>query len=62
VLKTSEFRRWLARQGCQFVEGTGHTIVTLEGESTTLPRHGSKEIAPGTIKAILKKLGLKVEK
>ena len=59
---TSEFRRWLARRGCTFTEGTRHLIVTLTGKFTTLPRHGSKEIAPGTMKAILKKLGLSMEK
>jgi len=60
-MKTSEFKRWLARQGCTFVEGTRHSIVSFQGRSTTLPRHSSQEIGIGTLKSILKKLGLKME-
>jgi len=58
-ITTSELKRLLKRKGCIFTEGTRHTIVTFQGESTTLPRHPSQEVATGTIKAILKKLGLK---
>lgn len=54
-----EFRRWLARQGARFVEGTRHTKVYLNGRVSTLPRHGRKEMPAGTMNAIKRQLGLK---
>ncbi len=54
-----EFRRWLARLGARFVEGTRHTKVYLNGRASTLPRHGRKEIPVGTMNAIKRQLGLK---
>jgi mRNA interferase HicA len=61
-VKTSELKRWLSKNGCTFHEGTRHTVVFYQGRSTTLPRHASKEIAPGTVKSILVRLGLRMEK
>jgi mRNA interferase HicA len=55
----SELKRWLAKQGCTFEEGTRHTKVTLGGRFSQLPRHPAAEIRPGTLRAILKQLGLK---
>jgi mRNA interferase HicA len=54
-----EFRRWLARQGARFVEGTRHTKVYFNGRISTLPRHGRKEIPAGTMNAIKRQLRLK---
>ena len=58
-MKISEFKRWLAAQGVQFVEGGKHTKVYLNGRQTTLPRHSGQEIGEGLRKAILKQLGLR---
>lgn len=57
-MKTSEFRRYLKQQGCTFEEGTNHTRVRLGSKFSTLPRHSSKEIGTGLVKAIKKQLGL----
>lgn len=57
-MKVSEFKRYLASQGAQFVEGSKHTKVYLNGRQTTLPRHPGQEIGEGLRKAILKQLGL----
>ena len=58
-MKIAEFKRWLAGQGAQFVEGAKHTKVYLNGRQTTLPRHAGQEIGEGLRKAILKQLGLR---
>jgi mRNA interferase HicA len=55
----SELKRWLKQRGCTFEEGTRHIIVRLGSRRTTLPRHPSREVATGTVKGILRKLGLK---
>jgi mRNA interferase HicA len=60
-VKYSEFKRWLARQGATFESAKGsHLIVTINGESTQMPYHGSKEIKEPTRKGILKQLGIEV--
>lgn len=58
-MKQSEFKRWLAKQGVTFEEGSNHTKVLLNGKQTTLPRHPSHEIGEGLRQKILKQLGLK---
>ena len=58
-MKTSEFRRQLARLGARFVEGAKHTKVYLNGKQTTLPRHGNQELGEGLRRAILSQLGVK---
>jgi mRNA interferase HicA len=58
-VSTSELRRFLRAQGCKFEEGKKHTMVRLGGCSAMMPRHPSKEIATGTLNAILRQLGLK---
>jgi mRNA interferase HicA len=60
VLTFSELKRWLAKQGCTFVEGTKHTKVMLGGKATIMPRHPSQEVKTKTLKTILKELGLKM--
>jgi len=56
VLKTQQFKRFLAGLGAQFVEGTRHTKVYLYGRQTTLPRH--REISEQLVAVILKQLGI----
>lgn len=58
-MKQSEFKQWLAEQGAIFKEGKKHTKVYLSGKQSVLPRHGTKELATGTMEAIKKQLGLK---
>ncbi|MBZ5618296.1 MAG: type II toxin-antitoxin system HicA family toxin [Acidobacteriia bacterium] len=59
VVSIGELRRFLRAQGCTFEEGKKHTMVRLGACSAMMPRHPSKEIASGTLKAILRQLGLK---
>ena len=58
-MKYSEFRKQLAALGAQFVEGTKHTKVYLNGKQTTLPRHGTQDMGEGLRHAILRQLGVK---
>lgn len=57
-MKISEFKRWLAAQGAQFVEGSRHTKIYLNGRQSLLPRHPGQELGEGLRRAILKQLGL----
>jgi mRNA interferase HicA len=58
-VKSSELKRWLAKQGAVFTPAKGsHLHVTLNGKKSTLPMH-QKEIPTGTVEAIKKQLGLK---
>lgn len=58
-MKYSEFRNWLIRQGAVIKPGKGsHQKVTLDGRSSILPYHGSKEIGTGLVRRIRKDLGL----
>lgn len=59
VVSIGELRRLLRARGCTFEEGKKHTMVRLGGCSAMMPRHPSKEIANGTLNAILRQLGLK---
>lgn len=62
-MTSSEFRRWLARQGCTFETqpgGSGHVFVRLGNRRSVLPMHGSgKELGTGLVSRIKKDLGLK---
>jgi mRNA interferase HicA len=58
-MTASELRRKLAKLGCTFEHGTKHLVVIYQGKATEMPRHPSKEIATGTYRAILKRLGIK---
>jgi mRNA interferase HicA len=58
-MTASELKRWLAKQGCTFQEGTNHTKVILGKRKSQSPRHPAVEIWTGTFRAILKQLGLK---
>jgi mRNA interferase HicA len=58
-VKSSEFKRWLEKQGATFTPGKGsHLRVSLNGKISVLPMH-SKELKTGTVAAIKKQLGLK---
>jgi len=58
-VKQSEFVRWLKQFGATFEEGANHTKVKLNGKTSFLPRHPSKEMKTGTVEAIKKQLNLK---
>ncbi len=60
-MTSSQFRRWLTRQGCTFEPGKGgHLTVKLGDRRSSLPMHGSrKELKMGTVEEIKKALGLK---
>ena len=58
-MKYSEFKKQLAALGAQFVEGTKHTKVYLNGKQTTLPRHVTQDMGEGLRHAILSQLGVK---
>ncbi len=58
-VNSSQFRRYLAKQGCTFEEGKKHTLVYRSGRVAALPRHGgSKQLGTGLISAIKKTLDL----
>ena len=59
VVKQSEFVKWLKQFGATFEESTNHTKVRLNGKTSFLPRHPSKEMKTGTVEAIKKQLNLK---
>jgi len=58
-MTASELKRWLAKQGCTFEDGTRHTKVMLGKRTSQIPRHPSTEIRTGTFQTILKQLDLK---
>jgi mRNA interferase HicA len=58
-VKSSEFKRWLSKQGATFGSSNGsHLQVRLNGKTSILPMHG-KDLKKGTAEAIKKQLGLK---
>lgn len=60
-MKYSEFRRWLERKGAKFTppKRGSHFDVELNGEYSTFPDHGAKEMGEGLRNKILKDLKLK---
>ena len=57
-MKSSEFKRWLARQGATFKPGSGsHLHVFLNGRRSILPMH-NKELSTGVLKSIKRDLEL----
>lgn len=58
-MKQSEFKRWLADQGADFVQGKKHLKIYLNGKQSHLPRHPATELKTGLVEAIKKQLGLK---
>ena len=58
-MKSSEFKRWLIKQGVTFGEQKGsHLKLFLNGRQTVLPIHG-KDMPKGLVEDIKKQLGLK---
>lgn len=55
-MKQKEFRRFLARQGAIFVEGSCHVKVYLNGRQCVMPRHPGKELNENLRRAILRQL------
>jgi predicted RNA binding protein YcfA (HicA-like mRNA interferase family) len=58
IVKVSELRRWLKKQGCSFSEESRHTRIVLGSKVSRMPRHPSKGIKTGTLQSILKDLDL----
>jgi len=58
-MKSSEFKRWLEKQGATFGPAKGsHIKIFLNGKQSVMPMHG-KEMKTGTVVGIKKQLGLK---
>ncbi|HUD13884.1 MAG TPA: type II toxin-antitoxin system HicA family toxin [Terracidiphilus sp.] len=58
-MKSSEFKRWLTKQGVTFGTQKGsHLKLLLNGRESILPIH-SKELGKGLVETIKKQLGLK---
>jgi mRNA interferase HicA len=58
-MKSSEFKRWLDKQGATYASGKGsHLKVMLNGRTSVLPIH-HKDLGPGLVNTIKKQLGLK---
>ena len=58
-MKASELKRKLADAGCTFADSRKHTVVYYQSARSLMPRHPAKEIKTGTVRGILKKLGIK---
>ena len=59
-MTSSELKRWLSKLGAGFEPGKGsHLHVTLNGKTTVLPMHPSKELGTGIVHSIKKDLGLR---
>jgi mRNA interferase HicA len=57
-MKSSELKRWLAKQGATFIPGRGgHLKVFLNGRFSVLPMH-NKDLGP-LAEGIKRQLGLK---
>jgi mRNA interferase HicA len=57
-MTASELRRKLAKLGCTFDQGSRHLVVIYRGKATEMPRHPAKELKTGTVRGILKRLGI----
>ncbi|MGA2276015.1 MAG: type II toxin-antitoxin system HicA family toxin [Terracidiphilus sp.] len=58
-MKSSEFKRWLEKQGVVFGPAKGsHLKLYLNGRQSVLPMHG-KDLGSRLVAAIKKQLGLK---
>ena len=62
-MTSTEFKRWLAKQGCTFEThrgGSGHLTVKRGDRTSQLPMHGSrKELGSGLMNKIKKDLDLR---
>ena len=58
-MKSSEFKRWLEKQGATFTSGKGrHLRIELNGKLSVLPMH-SKDLKKGLVEGVKKQLGIK---
>ena len=58
-MKSTEFKRWLAKQGVKFGRQEGsHLRLYYQGRISILPMH-SKDLGKGLVETIKKQLGLK---
>ena len=59
-MKSSEFKRWLAKHGVTFgtQEGSATSRSSYGGRQSILPMHG-KDLPKGLVESIKKQLGLK---
>jgi mRNA interferase HicA len=58
-MKSTEFKRWLAKQGVTFGAQNGsHLRLFFNGRLSVLPMHG-KDLPKGLVQDIKKQLGLK---
>jgi mRNA interferase HicA len=59
LVKSSEFKRWLAKQGVMFGPLKGsHMKLFFQGRQSILPMH-HKDISKGLVEDIKRQLGLK---
>jgi mRNA interferase HicA len=59
AVKSSEFKRWLAKQGVTFGSQEGsHLRLYHQGRISVLPMH-AKDLGKGLVETIKKQLGLK---
>ena len=60
IVNSSQFRRYLAKQGCTFENGKGgHLIVRRGDRVSVLPQHGGKkQLKTGLMQAIRRQLGI----
>ncbi|MGA3025941.1 MAG: type II toxin-antitoxin system HicA family toxin [Bryobacteraceae bacterium] len=56
-MTASELRRLLKNAGATIEDGTRHTLVTLNGRNSAIPRHPSHEIKGHLVRKIMKDLG-----
>jgi mRNA interferase HicA len=57
-MKSTEFKRWLEKQGVTFGTTKGsHVKLHFNGRQSVLPMHG-KDLGAGLVAAIKKQLGL----
>ena len=58
-MKSSEFHRWIKKNGWELVRITGsHYMYEKDGETIPVPYHGSKEVGEGLRKRLIKKMRL----
>ena len=58
-MKSSEFKRWLLKQGVEMIPAKGsHFKLFLNGKQSVLPMHHA-ELKTGLVEGIKKQLGLK---
>lgn len=58
-MKVGELKRWLSARGVSFEDGKRHTLACLGSRFAPIPRHAGQEVKTGTLRAIMKQLGLK---